>query len=135
MNKHLKQFKNLTLKILESYKKKLNLHNYQIDLEYIDDKKTEDIATISDDPVYLYATVRLYPKLFNEYKKGNILYIKKVLLHELCHTFTDKLSYYFECLTVEGEYITPKQFSDEIETATQKITNILSNIPGFLEIE
>jgi len=134
MEKKLKEFKEYTVKVLDNYQAKLHMVNYNIDLEYIALDSTNDIATIDDDTVYLMAKIKLYPKIYKEFREGNLKYVKKIILHELCHIFTDRLSYLIDTVTIEGEYVTSKQFTDELETTTQKLTNVLADIEGFLEI-
>lgn len=67
---------------------------YRLDFKFMEEPDRDDADGISTkfdikvDHVYLYAVIRVYPDIFEEFKAGNFSRIGAFMLHEICHMFT-----------------------------------------------
>lgn len=76
-------------------------------------------ATCWADPVYMQATITVYPCFWNAPIDRRI----HMLVHEMAHCHTQSMWNVAKCLHM-GELITPDNIRCEIENLTQRIANI-----------
>lgn len=88
-----------------------------------DDHTTEMIARIDANPVYLNATLEVFPCFFekNDYDQND------VIVHELCHCHTQSVLNIANSL-LAGVLMPKHTILDEVEILTQRMTNIAMQI-------
>jgi hypothetical protein len=117
-----------TRKIVEKWRPRLFLGEWFIDLNYQKediDSDSRPMATCKADPVYMQATIKIYPCFWDhsEYERAH------ALVHEMIHCHTQSV---WNCMLSlhQGELIVPDQMRCEIEQLTQRISNIAFCVEG-----
>lgn len=80
----------------------------------------ETTAQITQTPEYMIICVRIYPCFW----KHSLEKQRKILLHELCHTFTVH-PYQAALKLLDGQLVTKEQLNDITERETTEFENIL----------
>lgn len=93
--------KDVILRIIERYKKILNLQGWDFDIEFQDGRPggilvdgigVEFInAKVAVTTYYNKATIVFLPNTLKEIRDNNIRTVKEIVLHEMTHCITDKL--------------------------------------------
>lgn len=111
-------------KVISKWRGRLFLGEWHIDLAYAkDDRDMQTGGRPAADcwacPVYLQATITIYPCFWNAPADRR----EHMLVHEMVHCQTQSV---WNCMRSlhQGELITPDQMRTEIEQLTQRITNI-----------
>ncbi len=113
--------------LLNKWKKRLNLDEWGIRVEFPKHDQTsgsahhagmEILADITAMPVYLRATVRVFPVWFTRSAQAR----EEVIIHELAHCITQPV---LDMLrrAHEGNQYHPGTIADTIETLTERIAN------------
>lgn len=79
---------------LGEFQTRLNLLHFEIDIQTPDRhgrKESGAAAATWVDESYLRAEIYLFHNLEEFYKEGQLDYCRKILLHELCHFFTNPI--------------------------------------------
>lgn len=101
----------------------LGLYEIQISFKETGHGDGDAYADIVDDYEYKTISIKIYSKIYKESNE----FIKKVILHELCHTIT------FKQFTIANELLngvlhTRQEVRIESEESTSKIENILDKL-------
>lgn len=110
--------------VISKWRSRLFLGEWFIDLihatkDHTSDPKFIPFATCRACPVYMEATITIYPSFWSMPKDRR----EHILVHELSHCITQSIWNVAESLR-NGELCTPTQVRDEIEILTQRIANI-----------
>lgn len=111
-------------KKLELWRPRLFLGEWFIDLKYAHEDQDmqaggRPAADCWSDPVYMQATITVYPCFWNSTPDRR----EHILVHELAHCLTQSTWNCMKALHM-GELITPEMMKCENEQLTQRITNI-----------
>lgn len=115
------------LDLLEKWRKRLNLEEWKFAVEFPKRQELsssshhqgmEILADIVAMPVYLRATVRVFPLFFERSPRAQ----EEVVIHELCHCITQPALDMIR-RAHEGNGYHPGTISDTIETLTERIAN------------
>lgn len=122
-----KQYKTYIRNLINELRMVVFAGEYELDVQYPQDPLPTDDgnnvqAEIITDHVYLCLVVRLYPDVYEYYIKKDYSKVTQILLHELCHVFTQEL---YEAAKYN---ISPQEIGwlkDIWERQTQRITYAL----------
>lgn len=75
-------------------KKYFYLNDWEVNLiwDAVDDEEGGTVASIFTDARYLRATIRIYPKFYEYWKKGDYDRLKEVLIHEFTHILLEPIA-------------------------------------------
>jgi hypothetical protein len=123
MTKDQKEFEAWALPILKKYQKILLLTDHALTFKYDKAKTDENEAAMTHDYAYPYKETRICysDNSLEDFKKGERQELKKMLIHELCHSLTDPLyGAGFD------RFITKNTLNNERERLTDHIANIIT---------
>lgn len=84
------------------------------------DSDTTTFMTININPVYLYATIRIYPICMDKFREKRYRVLGESLLHEHCHILLEPLIHEIRGLLSSNAV---SALSDTAERQTQRICN------------
>ena len=97
--------------------------NFDRAICYCKEQKEGIAAEVKTDIEYRRMTIHLYPSFFTHSIKDQ----RELLLHEFCHTFTDKI--YCKAINLlNGKFETNDTLQMTNEEATSRITNVLHGL-------
>lgn len=109
--------------IIEKWRPRLLLGEWAINLNYPESDVDQSgdrtiLAYVSADPVYLNATIHIYPAWFDRSDEVR----EMTLVHELCHCFTQEVWNMMD-MQHRGEVVPDRYQREAVERLTQRITN------------
>ncbi len=116
------KFKQFVRKLTCYLKSEMYLHEWTIDVLYMEDDYENRAGAIDIGQSYFEAKIKIYPLLYRLWKEGKHEEVARVITHELCHTLTEPLYYIAEKNVSEKEYTYVNHIREQ---QTQRIANIL----------
>lgn len=90
------KFKQFVRKLTNYLKFEMYLHEWTVDMLYMEEDFENRAAAIDIGQSYFEAKIKIYPLLYRMWKEGKHEDVARVIIHEFCHTLTEPLYYIAE---------------------------------------
>lgn len=99
------------------------LNDWSLDLVWNEtDEDTEAVASITPDARYLRATIRIFPRFFEFWDKGNIDLLKEAMVHEFTHILMEPIA---ELARKNASDATAFYYTQILEQQTQRTSLVI----------
>lgn len=125
LKKHSKdKAKKKVLKFLEDLEWMFDYNNYEKSIVFKEEDKDEIACEVVEDWDYRRITIKVFPTFFTHSLKDQ----RKFLLHELCHSYSNKIYQQLHEIINHGKFISWNSVKQNNEECTSRITETISRL-------